>query len=132
MTRFVLLNCMGSHMVADKRDCTALPRFFRDHTIGGDARREYTFADKAAVVDMFNEREAPPKVIRFACENVINDRGTPCGDEGRMCDTCSDEAAAEHAYLRYVPRHAVFNDAQAIAERNAELRDCGRGHLVSA
>lgn len=65
------------------------------------------------------------------CANVINDRGTPCGDEGRMCDPCFDEAAAEHAYLRGQPRHAVFNDAQAVEERNQELRDCGRGHLVS-
>lgn len=58
------------------------------------------------------------------------DNGQPCGDEGRMCDVCFDEAAAEHSYLRNVPRHAVFNDQAAIDERNQELRDSGRGHLV--
>lgn len=65
-----------------------------------------------------------------ACLNLL-DNGQPCGDEGRMCDPCFDAAAREHAYLRHVPRHTVFNDAQAIEERNQELRDAGRGHLVA-
>lgn len=55
---------------------------------------------------------------------------TKC-DEGHMCDKHGAEAMAEHAYLRGVPRHQVFNDAAAIEERNQELRDSGRGHLIN-
>jgi hypothetical protein len=53
-----------------------------------------------------------------------------CCEDGRMCDKHMAEAEADHAYLKHVPRHQVFNDAQAVEERNQELRDCGRGHLV--
>jgi hypothetical protein len=48
-------------------------------------------------------------------------------DEGRMCDTHFQQALAEHAYLRHVPRHQVFGDAQAQEERDQELIDAGRG-----
>lgn len=65
-----------------------------------------------------------------SCQNLL-DNDQPCGDEGRMCAPCFAEAVAEHAYLRGQPRHAVFNDQAAIDERNQELRDAGRGHLVS-
>lgn len=66
------------------------------------------------------------------CANVIDEHGNTCGDEGRMCEPCFEEAAAEHAYLRGAPRHSVFNDAAAVEERNHELIDAGRGHLVRA
>jgi hypothetical protein len=51
-------------------------------------------------------------------------------DEGRSCDKHWNEAAAEHEYLRHVPRHQVINDEQSREEFNQELRDAGRGHLV--
>lgn len=51
-------------------------------------------------------------------------------DDGRYCDKHRAEAEADHAYLKHVPRHAVFNDAEAVEERNQELRDSGRGHRV--
>ena len=66
---------------------------------------------------------------RMTCPNTINDRGTLCGDEGRLCDACSDEMARCYAYLRHTPRHQVFNDQQAKDEYAQELRDAGRGHL---
>ena len=65
-----------------------------------------------------------------ACANLL-DNDQRCGDEGRMCDSCFDEAAKDYEYLRGAPRHSVFNDALAIEERNQDLRDSGRGHLVS-
>lgn len=67
----------------------------------------------------------------MTCLNIIDEHGNLCGDEGRMCKSCEAQAMADHAYLRGMPRHAVFNDAQAIEERNQELRDAGRGHLAS-
>lgn len=51
-------------------------------------------------------------------------------DEGHYCDRHFEEASADHAYLRGLPRHAVFDDAQAREERDQELRDAGRGHSV--
>lgn len=52
-------------------------------------------------------------------------------DEGRWCDKHHAEALAEHAYLRDIPRYAVFlNDPEAKAQFNQDLRDAGRGHLV--
>lgn len=51
-------------------------------------------------------------------------------DEDHMCDAHRAEAMAEHAYLRNVPRHQIYTDAQAEQERNDELRSAGRGHLV--
>ncbi len=42
------------------------------------------------------------------------------------CDRHMREAEAEHAWLRGLPRHAVFDDAQAREEREQELRDAGR------
>lgn len=57
-------------------------------------------------------------------------------DDGEACEACRDradaQAMADHAYLRGLPRHAVFNDAQAQEERDQELRDAGRGHLVKS
>lgn len=53
-----------------------------------------------------------------------------CG-ETRTCDKHAAEAMADHAYLRGAPRHTVFNDQQAKDERDQELRDAGRGHLVT-
>lgn len=50
-------------------------------------------------------------------------------DEGRYCQDCWERTRAEHAYLRNVPRHQIYTDAQAEQERNQELRDAGR--LVS-
>lgn len=52
-----------------------------------------------------------------------------CND-GKYCDKHRAEAEADHAYLKHVPRHAVFNDAEAVEERNQELRDSCRGHRV--
>lgn len=55
-------------------------------------------------------------------------RQADCGcDEGRYCDAHFQQALAEHAYLRNVPRHQVFGDAQAQEERDQELIDAGRG-----
>lgn len=85
----------------------------------------------ARIIQHFEIREAKAAAAVTGCQNVINDRGTPCGDEGRMCESCQADAMADHAYLRGLPRHAVFNDQQATDERNQELRDAGRGHLVS-
>lgn len=66
----------------------------------------------------------------MSCQNIIDEHGNTCGDEGRSCGPCFEEAVADHAYLRGAPRHAVFNDAEAVNDRNQELRDAGRGHLV--
>lgn len=63
------------------------------------------------------------------CPNNL-ENGQPCGDEGRLCDACQIEAEQAYTYLKYLPRHAVFGDAQAQEERDRELRDAGRGHLV--
>lgn len=52
-----------------------------------------------------------------------------CGDEGQLCDECSDRAAKDHAYLHGMPRHQIINDEQSRTELAAELRDAGRGHL---
>lgn len=52
-------------------------------------------------------------------------------DERHSCDKHTAEAMADHAYLRGAPRHTVFNDQQAKDERDQELRDAGRGHLVA-
>lgn len=131
MNRFFLGNCMAhANIVVDTLNREG-SRFFDDGTLAADSRREYSVADKIAIVEMLNARAAPPKFIAFDCENTINDRGTLCGDEGRMCETCQADAMADHAYLRGAPRHSVFNDQQAIDERNQELRDAGRGHLVA-
>jgi hypothetical protein len=46
--------------------------------------------------------------------------------EGGYCDRHYLEAMKEHAWLRGLPRHAVFDDAQAREEREQELRDAGR------
>lgn len=54
---------------------------------------------------------------------------TEC-DGDHSCDKHMAEAEADYAYLRGTPRHTVFNDAEAVEERNQELRDAGRGHLV--
>jgi hypothetical protein len=51
-------------------------------------------------------------------------------EDGGYCDKHYAEAEAEFAYLRNVPRHQVYDDQQAKDERNQELRDAGRGHLV--
>jgi hypothetical protein len=53
-------------------------------------------------------------------------------DTSCVCAACAEtrRQMREHAYLRHVPRHAVFNDAEAQEERDQELRDSGRGHLV--
>lgn len=132
MSRFFLGNCMAhANIVVDTFNRDGGSRFFDDGTLAADSRREYSVADKVAIVGMLNARAAPPKFIRFACENVIDDHGNPCGDEGRACESCQADAMADHAYLRGQPRHAVFNDQAAIDERNQDLRDAGRGHLVS-
>lgn len=47
-----------------------------------------------------------------------------CGDEGRLCEECSDKAAKEHAYLRDA---APPEDSQ---EYRDAMRDAGRGHLL--
>jgi len=47
-------------------------------------------------------------------------------DESGHCDRHFAEAMKEHAWLRGLPRHAVFDDAQAREEREQELRDAGR------
>lgn len=47
-----------------------------------------------------------------------------CGDEGRLCDECSDKAVKEHSYLR---NSAPPEDSQ---EYRDAMRDAGRGHLL--
>lgn len=59
-----------------------------------------------------------------------NEHGARCGDEGLLCDFCFAAEMADHVHLRDVSRHQIFNDQQAIDERNRELRDAGRAHLV--
>ncbi len=51
-------------------------------------------------------------------------------DEGRWCDKHFEEEMKAHLYLKGLPRHMVYDDAEAREERNQELRDAGRGHLV--
>lgn len=51
-------------------------------------------------------------------------------DDGRWCDRHFQEELTEHLPLKGVSRHQIFNDQQAIDERNQELRDAGRGHLA--
>lgn len=50
-------------------------------------------------------------------------------DEGKWCDKHFQEELMAHVHLRRVSRHQIYNDQQAIDERNQELRDAGRGHL---
>lgn len=64
------------------------------------------------------------------CTNLL-ENGQPCGDEGRLCEGCHDREMREHEYLRHQPRHMVINDEQSREEYAQELRDAGRGHLVS-
>jgi hypothetical protein len=54
-----------------------------------------------------------------------------CGDEGHLCEKHEAEAMAEHAYLRNVPRSAVFGGGMSESEKQ-ELRHAGRGHLVQS
>lgn len=49
-----------------------------------------------------------------------------CQNSEKPCDACWERTRAEHAYLRNVPRHQIYTDAQAEQERNQELRDAGR------
>lgn len=54
--RYYLGNCMGhANIVCDMvgRDGS---RFFDDGTLAAEARREYTFADRLAVVELMNQR----------------------------------------------------------------------------
>lgn len=51
--------------------------------------------------------------------------------EDHWCDKHFAEELAEHIHLKGVSRHQIFNDQQAIDERNQELRDAGRGHLIN-
>lgn len=52
-------------------------------------------------------------------------------DEGRYCDAHFQEALAEHAYLRHVPRHQVIHDERSREEYAQELRDAGRGEKAA-
>lgn len=49
--------------------------------------------------------------------------GRPCGDEGELCDGCSERAAAEWSWLRHAPKYAVMPPDE---EYYVELRDSGR------
>ena len=51
-------------------------------------------------------------------------------EDGEYCDFHFQAAVKEFAYLINVPRHAVMDDERAREERNQELKDAGRGHLV--
>lgn len=51
-------------------------------------------------------------------------------EDGEYCDFHFQAAVREMAYLMRVPRHAVMDDAQAREERDQELRNAGRRHLV--
>jgi hypothetical protein len=66
----------------------------------------------------------------MTCQNVIDEYGNTCGDEGRACDKCSEAEMRARAYLAGMPRYMVCDDAQARAELNQELIEAGRGHLV--
>jgi len=63
------------------------------------------------------------------CQNVIDDYGNPCGDEGRVCEDCMEANMREHAYLRGMPRYLVIDDQQSRDELAQELRDAGRAYL---
>lgn len=43
--------------------------------------------------------------------------------DGRLCDHCSERAAAEWSWLRHAPKYAVMPPDD---EYHAELRDAGR------
>lgn len=54
----------------------------------------------------------------------LDDPESPeCGDEGRLCDSCQEEAAREHAWLRNVPAWVVKPRDDDYYQ---ELRDAGR------
>lgn len=62
-----------------------------------------------------------------SCLNLL-DNGQPCGDEGRMCAACSDEAMREHSWMRGRSKGACTG---VMSEQDKQdLRDGGRGHLV--
>lgn len=61
---------------------------------------------------------------------TLCDPESPCDDEGRLCEVHLHERMAEFSYLRGMLRHQVIDDAQSREERDQELRDAGRGHLV--
>ncbi len=46
-----------------------------------------------------------------------------CGDEGRLCDACSDKAAKDH-------RPWCNGPMEGTPEYDQQLRDAGRGHLI--
>lgn len=56
-----------------------------------------------------------------ACTSLED--GRPCGDEGELCEGCSERTAAEWSWLRHAPKYAVM---PADEEYYAELRDAGR------
>jgi hypothetical protein len=77
-------------------------------------------------------KDCGPTARFFECWNWISpDDGRDrihCGDEGRLCDTCSAEAQKDHEYLRGMSRGAALGVMSE--EEKQDLRDAGRGHLV--
>lgn len=58
------------------------------------------------------------------CSNVIDEEhGTPCGDEGRLCDVCQDAHYQEYAWMARCRPQTRQQDEQ-------DIRDAGRGHLL--
>jgi hypothetical protein len=65
----------------------------------------------------------------FECGRFLEDSETRCGDEGRRCEICEEEAMKEHAWMRGKSQGACTGVLSE--EEKQELRDAGRGHLVS-
>jgi hypothetical protein len=65
------------------------------------------------------------------CTNPLEDdeHGQLCGDEGRLCDACMVERMQEYAWLKHVSKYAA--GAPIDEDFEIEMRDAGRGHLVS-
>jgi hypothetical protein len=56
--RYFLGNCMAhANIVCDRADSSA-GRFFDDGTLAAESRREYSVADRSAVVELLNQRAA--------------------------------------------------------------------------
>jgi hypothetical protein len=79
-----------------------------------------------------NLTDCGPTARFFECANWLDpddkESVIRCGDEGRLCDTCSAEAQKEHEYLRGMSRGAALGVMSE--EEKQDLRDAGRGHLL--
>jgi hypothetical protein len=58
MNRYFLGNCMAhANIIVDTADRDGGSRFFDDGTLAAETRREYTIADRLAVVELLNQRD---------------------------------------------------------------------------